>query len=97
MYTFSKNEPTVNTLHSRAPVWSGCHASIAEEVYPDTILRGTSGSTTGKLTTTTTEVLQGTPFSRFPGTDANDDDHVLSLFNNRKGNASSVDDKVGDF
>ncbi|XP_069194784.1 mucin-2 [Procambarus clarkii] len=67
--------------------------SIAEEVYPDTILRGTSGSTTGKLTTTTTEVLQGTPFSRFPGTDANDDDHVLSLFNNRKGNASSVDDK----
>nr|XP_045597771.1 uncharacterized protein LOC123757893 isoform X2 [Procambarus clarkii] len=68
--------------------------SIAEEVYPDTILRGTSGSTTGKLTTTTTEVLQGTPFSRFPGTDANDDDHVLSLFNNRKGNASSVDDKA---
>ncbi|KAK8741186.1 hypothetical protein OTU49_002547, partial [Cherax quadricarinatus] len=66
--------------------------SESEEVVLGGIHTGTSGVPLN-LERLTMDVLRRTHFGRFPGTDTNDDDHVLSPFTRRKGNATYEADK----
>lgn len=54
----------------------------------------TSDATDTSLERLTLASEEGSDLDRVPGTDSNDDDHILSPFNKRKGNATDVTREV---
>ncbi|XP_045129395.1 uncharacterized protein LOC123515064 isoform X2 [Portunus trituberculatus] len=90
---------TIFVLHPRVPLNGqfpplgdgvpGYEKSLPDDSMEDTDSNN-SDTTDTSLERLTLASKEGSDLDRVPGTDSNDDDHILSPFNRRKGNATDV-------